>query len=476
MMTKWIKTTKRTHARWVVAPLLFVASLLLDDPHAASGEERAGKTGAALVGQLAPAATLDTVDGKRIELGDLYGRKPVYLKFWATWCVPCRQQMPHFEQVWQRYRESVAIVAVNLGLNDDSADVQDFLDKTKLSMPVAIDSTGDLATAFGVIVTPLHVLIDADGRVAYVGHEAGADLDRALDALSRSKPQSKVAAGSRTRIVGHAGAVVGAKAPAFAALSEGRKWSFTPGKTGKPAVLAFIMPWCESYLKDSRPEVAESCRQSREALTLAYRTSSDRASWFAVASRVWVTEADVLAYRKKMQMAYPVALDASGEIFRRFGIKEVPTVLIVDADGTIRSRFDGYSPDLASALASLNASPVAGPQAASAAKKSGVLFTEALPSLEGKEVTMLTVDVPPGGESAPHRHNGHVYVYMLEGSMVMKTREGPATTLVPGQHFVERPQDVHMVSRNASATEPARFLVVMIKEAGAPITVPASPR
>jgi thiol-disulfide isomerase/thioredoxin len=78
----------------------------------ATGEDMAARTGAVSIGQAAPAATLDTVDGKSIELGDFYGRKPVYLKFWATWCVPCQQQMPHFEESWQRYGKSIAVVAV----------------------------------------------------------------------------------------------------------------------------------------------------------------------------------------------------------------------------------------------------------------------------------------------------------------------------------------------------------------------------
>lgn len=426
--------------------------------HAATGEEMLGRTRAASVGQLAPAATLETVDGKRIELGELYGKRPVYLKFWATWCVPCRQQMPHFEAAWQRYHESVAVVAVNLGLNDDVKDVREFLDKTKLSMPVAIDSAGDLATAFGVVVTPMHVLIDADGRVAYVGHEASADLDRALDALSHSQPQAKPASG-RPQLVSHVRAGVGDQAPAFR--------EFMPGKTGKPTVLAFFIPWCESYLQESRPEVAVSCARTREVLTQAYRAQPTQASWLAVASRVWVTEADVEAYRKKFQISHPVAFDSTGEVFRRYGVKEVPTVVIVDADGTIRRRFDGFSPDLAGALASLN------PPASAPAKKSNVLLTDPLPKLDGKEVVMLTVDVPPGAESPPHRHNGYVYVYVLEGSMVMKTRDGPQTTVQAGQHYVERPQDIHVISRNPSTTAPARFLVVMIKDAGAPISVAA---
>lgn len=107
-----------------------------------------------------------------------------------------------------------------------------------------------------------------------------------------------------------------------------------------------------------------------------------------------------------------------------------------------------------------------------ATAKSAVLLTEQLPPLTDKEVVMLTVDLPPGAASAPHRHNGHVYVYVLEGSLVMKTQDGPETTLLPGQHFVERPDDIHTISRNASQTAPAKFLVVMIKDRGVPISVP----
>jgi peroxiredoxin/quercetin dioxygenase-like cupin family protein len=457
-----VEVTKRSRARRGAASL-WISLLAVAGAYAATGEEMASRTRESSVGQLAPGATLDTVDGKRIELGDFYGRKPVYLKFWATWCVPCRQQMPHFEAAWQRYHERVAVVAVNLGLNDDVNDVREYLGKMQLSMPVAIDSAGELAAAFGVVVTPLHVLIDADGRIAYVGHEAGADLDRALDDLSRSTPKAKVASAGRPHVATRAHANVGDEAPAFEVQAAGGSWRFAPGKMGRPTVLAFITPWCESYLKDSRPEVSEACRKTREVLTQAYSAAPAQSAWIAIASRVWSTEADLPEYQRRLPVDYPVALDRSGEIFRLFGIKEVPAVVIVDAAGVVRHRFDGFSPELAGALAN----PGGG------ARKSATLLTDPLPPLEGKEVVMLTVDVPPGGASPPHRHNGYVYVYVLEGSMVMKTRAGPETTLLPGQHFVERPQDVHVISRNPSATVPARFLAVIIKDVGAPISVAA---
>ena len=101
------------------------------------------------------------------------------------------------------------------------------------------------------------------------------------------------------------------------------------------------------------------------------------------------------------------------------------------------------------------------------------LRTQELVGIVGKEVTMLTVEYPPGGASAEHRHNAYVFVYVLEGVVVMQVRGGKEVTLGPGQTFYESPEDVHTVSRNASTTKPAKFLVLFVKQEGAPLTVPA---
>ena len=101
------------------------------------------------------------------------------------------------------------------------------------------------------------------------------------------------------------------------------------------------------------------------------------------------------------------------------------------------------------------------------------LMIKDLAGIAGKEGTMVTVEYPPGGSSAEHRHNAHVFVYVLEGSVVMQVKGGKEVTLEPGQTFYESPDDVHTVSRNASATKPAKFLVFFVKQKGAPPTVPA---
>ena len=79
---------------------------------------------------------------------------------------------------------------------------------------------------------------------------------------------------------------------------------------------------------------------------------------------------------------------------------------------------------------------------------------------------------PPGGADLVHRHNANAFVYVLEGSVIMQVKGSEPVTLRPGQTFYEGPDDIHVVGRNASNTEPAKFLVVFIKNKGAPILTP----
>lgn len=102
------------------------------------------------------------------------------------------------------------------------------------------------------------------------------------------------------------------------------------------------------------------------------------------------------------------------------------------------------------------------------------LLAKDLPEFAGKEVAMSTVVYPAGVASAPHRHDAHTFVYVLEGSVVMQVAGGQPVTLGPGQTFYENPTDVHATSKNASATAPAKILVFMIKDKGKPATRPAN--
>jgi quercetin dioxygenase-like cupin family protein len=100
------------------------------------------------------------------------------------------------------------------------------------------------------------------------------------------------------------------------------------------------------------------------------------------------------------------------------------------------------------------------------------LTSKDLPDLSGKEVLMITVDYPPGSADPIHRHNAHAFVYVLEGSIIMQVKGGKEVTLTPGQTFYEGPDDIHVVGRNASSTKPAKFVVFLIKDKGAPVVTP----
>ena len=101
------------------------------------------------------------------------------------------------------------------------------------------------------------------------------------------------------------------------------------------------------------------------------------------------------------------------------------------------------------------------------------LMSKDLTENPGKEVLMITVEHAPGGSNAIHRHNAQAFVYVLEGSVVMQLKGQQQVTLTPGQTFYEGPDDVHVVDRNASSTQSAKFLVVLIKNKGAPALMPA---
>lgn len=115
---------------------------------------------------------------------------------------------------------------------------------------------------------------------------------------------------------------------------------------------------------------------------------------------------------------------------------------------------------------------ISGAMAAQEAKVTP-LMSKDLTEFPGKEGLMITVVYPPGSSDPIHRHNAYAFVYVLEGSIVMQVRGGKEVTLTPGQTFYEGPDDVHIVGRNASRTKPAKFVVFLVKNKGAPVLVPA---
>ena len=102
------------------------------------------------------------------------------------------------------------------------------------------------------------------------------------------------------------------------------------------------------------------------------------------------------------------------------------------------------------------------------------LMSKDLTGFPGKEGLMITVEYPPASSDPVHRHNAHGFIYVLDGSVVMQLKGGKEVTLTAGQSFYEGPDDIHVVGRNASQTKPAKFVVFLVKDKGAPVLIPVN--
>jgi thiol-disulfide isomerase/thioredoxin len=305
------------------------------------GEDYAAPAREVLVGRRAPAVTVEMLDGDRVALAELVGRKPVYLKFWATWCKPCREQMPHLEAAHRKYGDRVAIFAVDLGLNDAVETVRAFRAEHKLEVPIAIDGDGRLAEQFHVSVTPQHVLIDRAGVVRYVGHGATPELDRALGALVEGGAASSEAPARA--------------APADDALSlalvDGSTFAIA-GQLGRPVALTFVTTWCDGYLAKTRPAMSEACIAHARQVE-ALRKAHQRVVWVTIAHPVWTTPDDLDGYRKRLGVGTPIGRDDGAAWFARYRVRDVPTTIVLDARGAEVARVGGRGDELAQALARL---------------------------------------------------------------------------------------------------------------------------
>ena len=338
-----MRISKHVRGLWVLLSLLVCASGHTE----MTGQQRAEAAGHDLVGSPAPRMVLKTIDGDTIDLGRLYGKKAVYLKFWATWCVPCREQMPHFERLYESEGSDLAVIAINAGFNDSIEDVRTYRQKLGIRMPIVIDD-GTLGAALNLRVTPQHVVIGRDGRIQYVGHLADERLDAAVQA-ARSAPASSAsdvndatAVNDRTGGVRNASHYApGERAPPFSAKTlDGSLFSFREPGEKQSTVLVFLSPWCESYLATSRAAMSENCRKVREQVD-ALAKQDPGVRWLGIASGIWATKEDLSKYQTDYKVRIALALDESGALFRTFGVRRVPTVLVIDSRGMIKSRIAG---------------------------------------------------------------------------------------------------------------------------------------
>ena len=294
----------------------------------------------ALVGHPAPAVTLQMLDGSRVELASLLGKKPIYLKFWATWCVPCREQMPHLQATFDAHENDLAVFAVDVAIDDPIENVRTFVANKKLTMPIAVDNDGSVSEQFHLNVTPQHVLIDRAGVIRYVGHAVTPELERALAAI--------VAPGTGASAVAAAAPAAPTALPSLA-LDNGTKLDFA-ARPKQPIALTFATLYCDSYIAESRPEIGKICAAHAHAIEEVHRAHPELA-WITVAFPVWTSPDDISDYRKRVGATLPIGIDRGNLWFHHFGVRDTYTTVLFDSSGAELGRVGGDGSDLAALIA-----------------------------------------------------------------------------------------------------------------------------
>jgi len=273
---------------------------------------------------------------------------------------PCSAAVSGQERAQQAGRAILGTAAprlvlktIDVGFNDSVDAVQAFRKKLGITMPIVFDD-GSLGAAFHLRVTPTHIVIGRDGRVAYVGHLADQALDAAL--LAARSPAGTGAPGATAlRSVAltpgdSAPIKLGDLLPNRSLRSlDGRRFDLhRVGAQDKLTALVFLSPWCESYLATTRPEASANCRNMRTQVDAL--AADSRIRWLGIAGGLWANSEDLKQYQKDYKVSIPLTLDASGEAFRSFRVNDVPTVILADRGGRIVRRIDGAAAEDPKAL------------------------------------------------------------------------------------------------------------------------------
>lgn len=243
--------------------------------------------------------------------------KPTYIKFWASWCIPCNQQMPHFEQAYKQYGDKVTFISVNLGVNDSLQDVKNIVDKYQLTMNQYVDNSGDLAHYFDLVGTPYHVLLTKDGHIKFVGHDANEQLDDHLAALANGASSNTINSVAK-------------------GIDENTKKQY---QTGRHAVL-MTSTWCHSYLKESRPESSTNCLAANKLINELAQEYKEF-QWSIITSRLLTGNNELEGYKAEYKLQPPAFIDTSNELFLEFNVTNFPTLLILE-DGKQTLRIEDF--------------------------------------------------------------------------------------------------------------------------------------
>ena len=264
--------------------------------------------------------TFNMVDDGNVSLADYSVGKPVYIKFWATWCQTCMAEMSHFEQLHQQHGDDIAFISVNMGINDDISSILSIVSEFRLTMPQAIDKSGDLAQLFGVVGTPYHILIDSKQNLVFKGF-----TDDSID--------GKIAQLSNNGVAEKIGGSLNDLSNKKAMSAQGDEVTH---------VLFFTATWCDWYFEKTHPSMAYNCISAQKQVSSAFEKTDKSLRWDGYISRLWTEQKDAEEYQQKYQVNHPMRLDKTNQIFHQFSINKIPTLLVIKNNQVV-SRVTNFS-------------------------------------------------------------------------------------------------------------------------------------
>lgn len=256
--------------------------------------------------------------GGSANLKQTLGTKPLYLKFWATWCLDCRRELPNLQRAYEQYQDKIAIYAVNLNINETDEYIRRLQQKHNLTIPILMDNQGSLAGNFKFHGTPFHVLINAQGNVVYTTYNDDANLQQQLLQLADMTTDATVTQDAAEK-----------SALPFHLMQKG------------PALVYFAATWCDWYMQDIHPEMATNCTSATQILNRIHKQYPKLALQSYV-THLWTEPADVKTYQEKFSITYPVHIDSNNVVARQLKSSQYPSLLLFN-NGKEVNRFEKFT-------------------------------------------------------------------------------------------------------------------------------------
>ena len=255
-----------------------------------------------------------------VSLKSVLGSKPVYLKFWASWCLDCRRELPSLQQSYEKYQQNIAMFAVNLNINENDEAIRKLQQESGLTMPIIMDQHGSIASNFKFVGTPFHVLIDTQGQVVYTTYRDDAKLAFKLEQLAN---RQEIEPGFETN------AKLSNLSKAIKLPSDGTH------------LLYFSATWCDAYMVEVEPNIAHNCLQANNTVNQLIK-HNPQLNIQAFVNHLWTENDDLQAYKQRLNITYPVNIDDNNALFQLYRATGYPTVIVLK-QGKEVARFNDFS-------------------------------------------------------------------------------------------------------------------------------------